>query len=154
LALVGEPIDWADPLARVSKYFNVRECLWLPRWQRLASGAEVSPTLLGNVAGWAARMDQVRDWFAAPLNIHVWLRPPAYNELIGGAAHSAHLEGIATDFDVTGLACPFAVDRILQAGMLDKWGMRLEDNAVNGNPVTWLHLDGRAPGESGRYFVP
>lgn len=35
--------------------------------------------------------------------------------------------------------------------VLDAWKIRMEDN---GEGATWIHLDNRKPGPSGRYFPP
>jgi hypothetical protein len=153
--LVLVMIEWADPLARVSKHFNVREAIWLPRWQRLAGGTELSPDIQNNLVAFLARMDAVRDWFGKAINVHVTYRTFSYNQLVGGAPASRHMQGHAMDMDVAGVDCGIAISRILDGDMLDKWDLRCENNVVNGNPPGWIHLDSCAVGPSGsRYFVP
>ena len=157
LAPLGNPdgINWADPLWPVSNHFTVREACWLPRWVRLASGTELSPDIRANLIGFLKRMDAVRDWFGSAINVHVTYRTFAYNQLVGGAPASRHMQGHAMDFDVAGIDCGIAISRILDADMLAKWGMRCENNSQNGNPPGWVHLDIGAVGPSGsRFFIP
>lgn len=83
----------------------------------------------------AAALDNVRDFFGRPINVHCWLRPTAYNALVKGAPASAHLLGLATDFDVVGMSCDDAKAALLKAGASVYPG-RGELNSTN-----WIHLD-------------
>lgn len=148
--------DWSAAQDKASRHFTVREALFLPSWGRMAveqdfPGLPDWPTVLANLQPFLAKMDTVRDWFGAPIRVHVTVRPPAYNLRIGGAYSSAHIYGMACDFDVQGIECGNAIESILQNGMLDTWGLRMEDN---GPLPSWIHLDAREPGPTGRYFKP
>ena len=148
--------DWSAAQDKASRYFTVREALFLPSWGRLAveqdfPGQPDWSVVTANLQQFMPKMDAVREWFGAPIRVHVTLRPPAYNLAIGGAFGSAHISGLACDFDVQGIECGNAIESILQNGMLDAWGLRMEDN---GPLPSWIHLDARAPGPGGRYFKP
>ena len=146
-------VNWADPAVQVSKYFTVHEACWLPRWSRLATRLDgLDEPLQANLFGFlTGKMDAVREWFGLPINVHCCYRPTTYNALVKGAPGSAHVEGLAMDFDVETLACKDAVNAILAHDMLTAWGLRMENNGAD---PAWVHLDSRAPGPSGRYFVP
>lgn len=157
-------IDWTDPKAEVSKYFTVREALFLPKWARLASQAD-GLNLDAQVALQALflKMDVVREFLNCPILVHVAYRPTAYNLEIGGAKNSAHIAGLehgtsvaAVDWsadlgeDSAGENCDALRAHILP--QLEEWGLRMEDN-----PPTspWIHLDSRPVPEGGsRYFKP
>ena len=137
----------------ISRYFTYREALLLPRWMRLATESDgLTDQILLNLQKIFATMDDVRDYFKAPIYVHCAYRPPAYNKLIGGAEHSAHIDGLAVDFEVHGMPCSEAISLILRDEMLEEWGMRMEDN---GDDPSWIHLDLRAPKTPyDRYFKP
>ena len=136
---------------RVSKYFSLKEALYLPSWKRVANQSDgLTVEILHNLKALFSKMDIIRDHFKLPIIVHVAYRPPAYNKLIGGAKSSAHMMGMAVDFHIQGLDCDAVRSEIVKAGLLDKLDMRMEDNK-GGN---WVHLDHRKPGPSGRIFKP
>lgn len=148
-------IDWSNPSHKVSKYFTVKEMLYLPSWSRMANESDgLDDQIKNNLIDLANAMDVVREFFGKPINVHVTYRPTAYNKAIGGALRSAHSEGKACDFDVAGLSCDEARKQINDAGMLEKWQMRMEDiSALTSRG--WVHLDRRQPPAGGhRYFKP
>jgi zinc D-Ala-D-Ala carboxypeptidase len=149
-------IDWTNLTDKVSNHFTVKECLWLPQWHRLANEADgLTDDIKNNLINLCDAMDTVRDYFGAPINVHCMLRPPAYNTLVKGAKSSAHLIGQACDFDVSGMSCKDAQDKILADGKLVIWLMRMEDNTKGGTVLpTWLHLDLRIPPTGNRFFIP
>lgn len=133
-----------------SKHFTWKEALWLPQWSRAAEGAELTPEILETIERVASWMDTIREFFGKPINVHCWLRPDAYNALVGGAKSSVHRLGMAVDFDVVGLDCDTAKKMILDAGLLDSMQLRMED--IHGN---WVHLDDKPLSPGGhRYFKP
>lgn len=144
-----------DPEAFVSTHFRWREVLWLPGYQRLATEEDgLTQAILDGATAHAKLMDKIRDFFSLPVNTHCWFRSVAYNEKVGGAIHSAHLEGIATDFDIDGLTCQTVINAILKNDLLNQYGLRMENNGFPGGLApTWVHLDSRAPTNS-RYFLP
>lgn len=136
-------MNFADP---ISKHFTFHEALWLPSWSRHGDVTDgLDDQVLTNLGHIFGLMDQVRDEFGAPLIVHVAWRPEKYNELVKGAKNSAHLAlagCAAVDFHVQGISCDEARKAILQRGLLDKLGLRMEDNGFG---APWVHLDSRVP---------
>lgn len=134
-----------------SEHFKWREALWLPQWNREANEQDgLNSDILENikvVAGW---MDKIRKHFGKPVKVHCWLRPEKYNQLVKGGKTSQHLLGKAVDFHVSGMSCDDVRKSILDNGLLESLGLRMED--LPGSD--WVHLDDRAPGPSGRFFKP
>jgi hypothetical protein len=123
-------MNWKEPSGKVSKYFTVKECCWLPSWGKLHSPTEAEAA---NMQAMALKMDLVREILGKPINVHVWIRPPEYNKLIGGAPKSAHITGRAVDFDC-GEDCDITRTKLLPH--LEKLGLRMED--LPGS--RWVHL--------------
>lgn len=145
-------IDWTNPDQKVSKYFTVREMIYLPTWKRMANESDgLNDQIKANLIGLAQKMDTVREYFNKPINVHVTYRPLEYNKAIGGALHSAHSDGQAMDFDIMGMTCDDVRFQLVNEKLLDKWEMRCE-KAPGSN---WVHLDYRElkPGGN-RYFIP
>lgn len=154
-------IDFSDPKAKISRYFTVKEACWAPQWNRLQNendglDADAKAAL---VDFFCNKMDIVRELLGYPIKVHVSFRSKAYNSLVGGAANSCHMA--RKEGGVYVAACDFSVDYGLGAGancdkikaellpVLEKLGLRMEDNGAG---ATWVHLDNRKPGPSGRYF--
>jgi len=147
--------NWNDPTSLVSQHFTVRECTYLPSW-----GVCHLPTAIekSNLTRMALVLDKVRDIVGKPIKIHVWIRPDVahcpinphdgedYNKLIGGAPHSAHVHGLAVDFDC-GEDCDKT--RATLEPLLAQLGVRMEKK-VGSN---WIHLD-LLPPNPNRYFIP
>lgn len=144
-------MDEIDPKSQISKYFTWKEALWLPRWDRMADESDgLNAQVMDSLKVLFAKMDVVREYFGAPIIVHVCYRPEEYNKLIGGAPQSAHRLGMAVDFSIKGISCDDARKKIMDEKMLEIWNMRMED--LPGS--NWIHLDIRAPGPAGRFFKP
>jgi hypothetical protein len=145
------------PQDNISKHFTYREALWLPTWNRMGNTTDgLNDDVIARLQFLTSKMDAVREYFDASVNVHVCWRPAKYNAEIGGAPNSAHCAPsdmiAAMDFDVEGLTCDDAKAMILKDNKLEEWGMRMEDN---GDGAHWIHLDTR-PILSGhpRFFKP
>lgn len=166
-------IDWTDPHAQVSKYFSVREAIWLPKWLRLANPftdglSNESKEALCYLFG---QMDLVRDFLGHPINVHCALRPTAYNVLDGGAPNSTHIARVeqieggprlllaAVDWDAdVGEETPGQNCDTIRAALmpkLEEFDLCMEDQPL-GSP--WVHLDTAPcpwlPHRHNRYFKP
>ena len=143
------------PEDKISRYFTYKEALWLPSWGRMASEIDgLDPAVLHRLKGLFTLMDNVRDYFNAPIHVHCAYRPKEYNALVNGAKASAHLADrdmlAAVDFDVKGMTCERAIARILNSNLLDTLKMRMENN---GPSPAWIHMDTK-PCAKDRYFLP
>jgi hypothetical protein len=150
--------DWNDPTSMVSQHFSVRECTLLPSWGVLHQTSEEEQA---NLARTAQIMDQVRDLLGKPMRVHCWIRPTAancpgsehdggnYNVAAGSTAtHSAHISGLAVDFDI-GEDCD--TTRATLMPHLESLGLRMEDRPHS----DWVHLDiAEVPAGGHRFFIP
>lgn len=149
-------INWLDPKAKISKYFTVKEALYLPSWQVMHIPSESEKA---NILKMAAKMDRVRELMNNfPISVHVWIRPVLnqpghpkhgqdYNTFIKGAKNSAHKTGEAVDWSIKGEDCDKL--RIALLIKLEELELRMED--LPGS--NWIHLDCR-PVVGKRFFKP
>lgn len=155
-------IDWTDPRCSISKFFSVREALWLPTWNKLASAGDgLNKEAEDALVFLFEKMDVVREFIGIPIFVHVAYRPVAYNTEIGGAKDSAHIARAgniaAVDWSsvvVSDMSPGENCDTLRQAiePMLEQWGLRCEENPP-GSP--WIHLDTMPVPEGGhRVFLP
>jgi hypothetical protein len=148
-------IDWTNKQSRISKFFTVHEATFLPSWNVYHEPSEEEKE---SIKKWAEKMDIVREFLQAPIIIHCWIRPTIvscfdpeyngknYNDFVGGAKNSSHIDGSATDFHVSGLKqkCEKIRENLLPK--LEEFEIRMEDNDGD-----WVHLDGREVSSS-RFF--
>jgi peptidoglycan hydrolase-like protein with peptidoglycan-binding domain len=125
-AIPGSQLTWHD-------------ALYLPSMHRYAkpsdmTGGTTMDTALANIERQAAALQQVSDHFGGKkIHVHCWLRPPAYNKLVGGAGNSAHMRGTATDFHLDGISAE-EVHKVLKADPSIYPG-------TGENNVSWVHID-------------
>ena len=147
-----QQIDWTNPAAKVTEHFCVKDCLWLPSWGRLANESDgLNDQIKQNLYNLCLKMEVIRAFCGGlPINVHVMLRPITYNAIIPGAAlHSAHIEGLACDFDVQTRDCDLIRQKLLP--MLEQWSIRMEKRPGE----NWVHIDMRPVATGGtRYFLP
>ncbi len=155
-----EMIDWKDPKAKISKYFSVHEATYLPSW---AVHHYPSDSEKNNILKMAQVADKLRDYFGESMNIHCWTRPTYvdaigsqyngmdYNAHVGGAKNSSHILGLAIDYDVLGISCDLAREKLVMDHKLEELNIRMERREGS----LWIHNDCMeiSPGHS-RYFFP
>ena len=130
-------IDWSNPDSRISSHFTVHEALWLPSWSRMATEADgLTDDIKANLVALFSKIDTIRDK-AGPLVVNCAYRPPAYNKLIGGAEHSAHILGKAVDFHAVNEDINSLKDIIVKNDLLESLNVRME--SAKGAP-TWCHI--------------
>jgi len=109
----------------------------------------VNENVKSNIIKTAERLEAIRRMLQCSLLITSWYRPTMYNIEIGGARHSAHVQGLAVDFKPMGLDIQEAKKHL--SYNLISLGIRMEDNG-KGN---WIHIDLIDPGIHGkRHFLP
>lgn len=146
-------INWQDPKSKLSPHFSVGETLYLPSWQIYHIPSEEEKT---NILKTVSKMEEIRAYLNNPMNIHVWIRPEKvnnpssdrhgqdYNAFIGGSPHSAHINGLAVDFDAVGTSIDDVKAKLLIK--LKDFDIRMESDTT-----TWIHTDLMPPNPN-RYF--
>ena len=153
-------IDWSNPDCKVSKYFTVHECTFLPSWRIYHIPSEEEKK---EIIKLAKIMDTIRERIGSPIIVHVWIRPKSvncpssdrhgqdYNVFIGSkSTKSGHIFGQALDFHVKGYVGPSGCNEIRQKIMpwLEELDIRMED--IDGG---WVHIDTK-PVKYNRFFKP
>jgi len=142
-------IDWANPKHKISKYFTLKEALYLPTWNRMATEEDgLNEPVKINLLRLFNKMDEVREFLGKPIYVHVAYRPAEYNALVGGAPMSAHVSGKAADWDCRE-DCDLTREKLLPE--LYRLDMRMENKPKS----NWVHLDTAhvRPGAN-RFFYP
>lgn len=152
-------IDWSNPKDKISNNFTVHEATFLPSWLIYHHPSELEKK---NILELAEKLELIREYLDnRSISVHVWIRPKAvnnpkshyhmknYNASINGAPGSAHIEGKACDFRVSGLDCDDV--RASLFPKLEEFKIRMEDLAGS----SWIHVDTRQPApRKSRYFRP
>lgn len=89
------------------------------------------PAVVANLTRLAALLEQVRTLVGAPITISSGFRSPALNKAVGGAASSAHVQGLAADISTAKLA-PKALALLIRQSGLDFDQLIYEG--------TWVHI--------------
>jgi hypothetical protein len=134
-----------------SKYFKWKEALYLNTLKiyHSANAQEIE-----NIKQTCLKLDKFRKFVDKPFVISCWIRPTHvideqgvhtgvnYNVLpnIKGAKQSAHIIGLAVDFDVVGLNQDQAMKLIKPK--LAEYQMSAENNTI-ANGRTWIHLQNK-----------
>ncbi len=143
-------------------HFSIHEVTWLPQFQMHA--LPESEVIWNNIQRTAMVMEEIRGIFGSQIFVTSWLRPKYYDAYIKTdwkhpqsfdnfkakalSTRSAHVDGLAVDFRVDRFSCDEV--RAKLEGMLDDLRIRMERNPGS----SWVHIDLRQPGPSGRYFIP
>ena len=140
-------MQWYNLNNKISENFRWREALYCNQW-----GVHVFPTKeqRSNIIYIASRLELIREVFKLPIHITSWLRPSAYNTLIGGSRASAHIFGKAVDFIVVGKPSHEIRSYLFDNGYLEKFNIRMERLPYESN---WIHIDSNPVGKE-RYFLP
>lgn len=141
----NQNIDWTNPKAKVSDHFTVNDCLILHNWNRLAKeddGADFNA-----LSSLCQVMEKVRVLLGCPINVHCMFRSQKYNQEQGIKPADVHSMNLACDFDCSPTLTIQQVKDILEPN-LESLGIRMEKGTTS-----WVHIDTRAPGPSGRYFT-
>jgi len=126
--------------------FIWREFCYLRDW---AFAAWPEGNVSRNIMATAQKLERIRALMGRPIHITSGWRPGPYNRKIGGAKYSAHVDGLAADFQCGGITSD--VIRKMLRPKLEMLNIRMED--LPGS--SWVHIDLREPSElGGRFFRP
>lgn len=152
-------IDWSNPDSKISRYFTVRDALWLREWKRMGVLDDgLNDVVKCNIVLMADKLDLVQDFLEKKILIKSWWRPLGYNAAIGGARNSTHMaleEASGVDWwtdkngdgHLTGEDC-FETKASLMF-KLEEYGIRMENNF---DDARWVHTDDKIVPPGGRRF--
>lgn len=118
-------------------------------WNRLATEADGAD--FDKLTALCQVLEQVRAALNCPMNVHCMFRSKDYNiaqHILLPTGYDVHAMSLAVDFDCNGHLTIQEVKDALEP-LLDQLGIRMEKGTT-----TWVHLDLRHVGISGRYFTP
>ncbi len=145
-APVNTGIDWTNPECRVTEHFKVKDCLMLHSWNRLATEADGAD--FDKLIALCNKMEQIRNVLGAEVNVHCMYRSQAYNQSQGIKPEAdVHSFSLAADWDSNNTYTIQEVKDKLEP-LLEELQIRMERGTS-----TWIHVDLRAVGPSGRYFT-
>jgi zinc D-Ala-D-Ala carboxypeptidase len=148
-AMDPREINWLNPHEQVTEHFTVFDCLWLGKWARLARESDgLDFDIKNSLIKTCMLGEEVRKILGVPMIVTSMYRPPAYAKLVGSTEKSPHCFGVAMDFALSPVTRIEAAKAILQP-LLETLECRMEHGTT-----TWIHIDRRPPGPSGRYFLP
>lgn len=94
-------------------------------------------TLRDNVARVAAVMEEVRALLGGmPLKVNSWYRCPTLNAAIGGSPKSAHMQGLAVDFEPTTMTNDKAFELVAKSAI--DFDQLIHERTRGG--ADWIHL--------------
>jgi zinc D-Ala-D-Ala carboxypeptidase len=98
----------------LSQNFTLEEATFSETAVRMGIPNEPSPEQLENMKAAAEGMEAIRKLLGKPIKVNSWLRLPAVNQAIGGAAKSSHMDGWAIDFVCPSYGDPYAVAKAIE----------------------------------------
>ena len=104
--------------SRLSPNFNLSEFTFSQTATRHNINNDPSPEIIARLVQVAHQMERVRVACGnRPIRISSGYRSPELNRRIGGSASSAHMQGWAVDFTVSGQSVVDTIKDILEAGI-------------------------------------
>jgi hypothetical protein len=124
----------------LTAHFSLEELVASQSAARLGLDNSPPAPQLANLRRLAGTMELVRDLLGGhPVLISSGYRSPACNRAVGGAASSAHCQGLAIDFTVPGFGSPLEICRALEPHLA-----ALEIDQLIHEFSAWCHLGLRA----------
>ena len=140
-------IDWTNGSDQVTPHFIVNDCLMLHSWNRLATEADGAD--FNALQTLCNKLEEIRTLLNCPINVHCCFRSQDYNKSQNINPNAdVHSFSEACDFDCGNNLTIQEIKDIL-IPQLESLNIRLEKGTT-----TWVHIDLRIPGPSGRYFTP
>jgi hypothetical protein len=115
----------------LSEHFTLEELVASQIAARRRIDNRPPPAIIENLRRVAAVLEKVRALVGRPVTVSSGYRSPALNSAAGGARESAHLQGLAADITVSGLAPKDLARAIVNAGI------EFDQLIYEG---TWVHI--------------
>ncbi|MFS2004599.1 D-Ala-D-Ala carboxypeptidase family metallohydrolase [Duganella sp. CT11-25] len=115
----------------LSEHFTLEELVASQIAARRRIDNRPPPAIIENLRRVAAVLEQVRALVGRAITVSSGYRSPALNAAAGGARESAHLQGLAADITVSGLAPKDLAKAIVKAGI------EFDQLIYEG---TWVHI--------------
>ena len=93
----------------LSQNFTLESLTFSETAVRKGISNDPTPEQIANLTDLAMALEQVVILLGYPITIHSAFRSPKLNSLIGGSAHSAHMDGFAADFTCGQFGSPLEV---------------------------------------------
>lgn len=139
-------IDWTNGACQITDHFTVNDALMLHAYNRLATEADGAD--FNKLTALCQKMEEVRAILGSPMTVHCCFRSQEYNQAQGiSPTADVHSFSEAMDFDCNESMSITDVQAKLEP-FLDQLQIRMERGTT-----TWIHLDVRGVGPSGRYFT-
>lgn len=124
---------------QLTSHFSLEELTASSKAKALKIDNTPSPEILENLKALALALEIVRSIIAAPLKISSAYRCPALNAAVGGSKTSAHVQGLAADFTVSGMTPRQICEKLLAAGV--RFDQIICENISAENPDgVWVHF--------------
>ncbi|MGV7210509.1 D-Ala-D-Ala carboxypeptidase family metallohydrolase [Oxalobacteraceae bacterium A2-2] len=101
----------------LSEHFTLEELVASQIAARRRIDNRPGPAIIENLRRVAGVLEQVRAAVGRPITVSSGYRCPALNTAVGGASSSAHLQGLAADITVSGMAPKDLAKAIIAAGV-------------------------------------
>lgn len=115
----------------LSEHFTLEELVASQIAARRRIDNRPTPAIVENLRRVAATLEQVRTLVDRPVTVSSGYRSPALNAAAGGARESAHLQGLAADITVSGMAPKDLAKAIIKADI------EFDQLIYEG---TWVHI--------------
>ena len=132
----------------MTPHFSLEEVTHSDTAKRLGIDNDVPLGLMDNVKRMCEKLEEVRSLFGKPIKITSFYRCPELNKKVGGSKTSAHMNGLACDFTVKGLAVEDAFSNI-KSSKITFDQLILESSKTS----TWIHLGVEKDGDKPRQMV-
>ncbi len=128
---------------KFSRWFTLEEMTASQTAARQGIDNRPPDAALENLSRLCAALDTIRDAVKRPIIVSSGYRCPALNAAIGGALHSAHMDGRAAD-----IVAPLFGPPPMLAGFIIGLGVDFDQLIIEFD--AWVHFAIAEPGEVGR----
>ena len=128
---------------QLTEHFSLAKFIASETAARKKISNDPPPAIIANLTLLARALELPRGHFGRPLHVSSGYRSPRLNMAVGGSATSAHLEGLAADCNVAGIAT-IDLCRWIEANVTGFDQCIYEVDQKEGR--TWCHFGLRAPG--------